>query len=164
MMANALPLSLRAGLMAALAIALLAGCGKKDQPSDKGTPAAGKAAGTEAPGKASTSPAADREIRIDEIRPEVGNLKAGQTVKIVVGGSYKLPSGGGNVGIVVQDAKNNLIMNKLLPVNNSSGSFTQEIEFKIPQTEKIQLYVPLYAKGDTKSSAVASRDWPVKDK
>ena len=163
MIAHALPLSLRAGLMTALAVALLAGCGKKDQPADKGTPAAGTAAGS-APGKASSSPAADRDIHIDEIRPEVGNLKAGQAVKIVIGGTYKLPSDGGNIGFVVQDAKNNLVMNKLLPVTNSSGSFTQEIEFKVPQTEKIQLYVPLYAKGDTKSSAVASRDWPVKEK
>jgi len=163
MIANALSLSLRAGLTAVLALALLAGCGKKDQPADKGTPAAGAGAGSAAPAK-TQSAAADRDVHIDEIRPEVGNLKTGQAVKIVVSGSYKLPPDGGNVGFVVQDAKNNLIMNKLLPVTNGSGSFTQEIEFKVPQTEKIQLYVPLYAKGDTKSSAVASRDWPVKDK
>ena len=163
MIANALLLSLRAGLMAALALALLVGCGKKDQPADKGTPAPGTARAS-APAKTSSAPTADRDIHIDEIRPEVGNLKTGQAVKIVISGSYKLPADGGNVGFVVQDAKNNLVMNKLLPVTNSSGNFTQEIEFKVPQTEKIQLYVPLYAKGDTKSSAVASREWAVKDK
>lgn len=162
MIANALPLSLRAGLIAALAVALLAGCGKKDQSPDKDTPAAGAAPAT--PYKAAPPAAVDREIRIDEIRPEVGTLKTGQAVKFVVSGTYKLPSDGGNVGFVVQDAKNGLVMNKLLPVTTSSGSFTEQIEFKVPPTERIHFHVPLYAKGENKSSAVASREWAVKDK
>ncbi|HTN48367.1 MAG TPA: hypothetical protein VMK32_02940 [Burkholderiaceae bacterium] len=163
MIAKALPLPLRAGLTAALAVALLAGCGKKDEAPDKG--AAPTAAPT-ASSQATTPPATptDREVRITEIRPELGALKVGQAVRIAISGTYKLPSDGGTVGIVVQDAKHGMVTSKLIPVSDSSGSFTQEIEFKVPATEQIFLHVPLYLKGDTKSATVASREWAVKEK
>ena len=99
-----------------------------------------------------------------EIRPELGTLTVGQPVKTVISGTYKLPSPGGSIGIVVQDGKSGLVFNKLTQVADSSGVFTQEVEFKVPATDRIFLHVPLYLKDEKKSSAVASREWAVKQK
>jgi len=161
MIDRTLPLPSRAIVAAALAAMLLGACGKKETSADKGAP---PAAAT--PSTANSAPAApvDREIRITEFRPEIGTLTVGQSVKTVVSVTYKLPSPGGTIGILVQDGKSGLVFNKLTPVADSSGVFTQEVEFKVPATDKIFLHMPLYLKDEKKSTTVASREWAVKAK
>jgi hypothetical protein len=134
----------------------LAGCGKKDatpppsaQPADKAAPAA---------------PVTDREIKIISIKPEVDALKAGDTVKIALSASYTVPAQGGLIGLVAQDAKGTLIIDKLTPVEGGSGTYVGELEFKVPLTDRVSLMVPLYAKGESKSSKVATHQFAVKAK
>lgn len=136
----------------------LTACGKKeaDKPADKApatTPPAATAPVPDTP--------ADREVRITAFKPEGATLKVGETVKVFVGATYRLPANGGSLGLVVQDGKNSPIANKLVQVATESGTITEEIEFKVPQTDRILIHVPLYAKGDTKSSTVASRELKV---
>jgi len=148
-------------LQTALALALVAGlaltaCGKKD--ADK------------APAPATTAPAPstsaekpkDRDIQITSLKPEGATFKPGQTVKIAIELAYTLPADGGSVGIVIQDGKNAPISNRLIPATPGSGTLTEEIEFKVPATDRIVVHVPLYVKGETKSSTVATRHFPVK--
>ncbi len=136
----------------------LTACGKKEaaKPTDKATPP--PAATAPAPEKS------DREVRITAFKPEGATLKVGETVKVFVAATYRLPANGGSVGIVVQDGKNTAIASKLIPVATDNGTVTEEIEFKVPQTDRILIHVPLYAKGDTKSSTVATRELTVASK
>ena len=142
--------------IAASTLVALAGCGKKDttpppsaQPADKAAP---------------TVPTTDRAIKIISIKPEVDALKAGDTVKIALSASYTVPAQGGLIGIVAQDAKGALIVDKLTPVDGGSGTFVGELEFKVPATDRVSVLVPLYAKGEDKSSTVATHQFAVKAK
>lgn len=153
-----IPFQILAILGVAGAIAL-AGCSKKDTPADKAATTAEPAA-TTAPATAPT----DREIKITSIKPDGDTLKTGEMVKLAISAAYTLPPQGGNVGVVVQDAKSGLIANKLSPVAGGSGTVNEEIEFKVPATERIVVNVPLYLKDETKSVTVAQREFAVKAK
>lgn len=139
----------------------LTACGKKEaeKAADKAPTPTPPAATAPVPDKP-----ADREVRITAFKPEGATLKVGETVKVFVGATYRLPANGGSLGVVVQDGKNTPIANKLVQVATDSGTITEEIEFKVPQTDRILIHVPLYAKGDTKSSTVASRELKVASK
>lgn len=141
----------------ASALFAVAGCGKKDAaPPPSAQPSADKAA--------PAAPATDRAVKIISIKPEVDALKAGDTVKIALSASYTVPAQGGLIGIVAQDAKGTLIVDKLTPVEGGSGTFAGELEFKVPATDRVSLLVPLYAKGESKSSTVATHQFAVKAK
>jgi predicted small lipoprotein YifL len=141
--------------VAASALFAIAGCGKKEAaPPPSAQPAADK----------SVAPATDRAVKIISIKPEVDALKAGDTVKIALSASYTVPAQGGLIGIVAQDAKGTLIVDKLTPVEGGSGTFVGELEFKVPATDRVSLLVPLYAKGESKSSTVATHQFAVKAK
>lgn len=150
-----------ATVLAIVAAVALTACGKKDAAPDKAATAAPPVAGT--PVTPPTAPT-DREIKITSIKPDGGTLKTGETVKLAISAAYTLPAQGGGVGIVVQDSKNALIANKLTQVAGGSGTVAEEIEFKVPATERIVVHVPLYLKDETKSSTVASREFTVKAK
>jgi len=144
--------------LAVVGAVALAGCGKKDAAPDKAATASPPVAGTSVvPPTAPT----DREIKITSIKPDGGTLKTGETVKLAISAAYTLPAQGGGVGIVVQDSKNALIANKLTQVLGGSGTVAEEIEFKVPATERIVVHVPLYLKDETKSATVASREFKV---
>jgi hypothetical protein len=94
----------------------------------------------------------------------VDALKAGDTVKIALSASYALPVQGGLIGLVAQDGKGALIVDKVTPVEGGSGTYVGELEFKVPATDRITVMVPLYAKGENKSSTVATHQFAVKAK
>jgi type IV pilus biogenesis protein CpaD/CtpE len=144
--------------MMAVAGALLLGCGKKDEAPPSTAPAAPAAAAPTAPVEAPK----DREIKITAIKPEGDTLKVGETVKLTITAAYTVPAQGGNVGIVVQDAKNALVVNKLTQVAGGSGNVSEVVEFKVPATERIVVNVPLYLKDETKSATVATHEFTVK--
>ena len=143
--------------VAAFTLVAVVGCGKKDATPAQTTQPPGEKA-------APATPATDREIKIISIKPEVEAFKAGDTVKIALSASYTVPAQGGLIGLVAQDSKGTLIADKLTPVEGGSGTFVGELEFKVPATDRLSLLVPLYAKGETKSSTVASREFAVKAK
>jgi hypothetical protein len=148
-------------VLAVVGALALAGCGKKDAAPEKAGTSAPPVAGT--PVVPPTAPT-DREIKITSIKPDGGTLKTGDTVKLAISAAYTLPAQGGGVGIVVQDSKNALIANKLTQVAGGSGTVAEEIEFKVPATERIVVHVPLYLKDETNSTTVASREFTVKAK
>lgn len=150
---------------AALALAMVAGlaltaCGKKD--ADKAAQAPVPAA--TAPAPASAEKPKDRDIQITSLKPEGATLKPGQTVKLALELAYTLPADGGSVGVVVQDAKNAPIFNKLIPAAPGAGRLTEELEFKVPATDRVVVHVPLYVKGETRSSTVATHSFTVSAK
>ena len=155
------PMRLRlAGMIIIAGTVMLAGCSKKETEAvaPKGAPPA--ASTTTPPPAAST----DREIKITSIQPDNTSLIAGQTAKLTVSAAYTLPAQGGSVGIVVQDGKSALVANKLKPVGGGSGTFSEEIEFKVPATDRVVVHVPLYIKNETKSVTVSSKEYTVRPK
>jgi len=150
------PVPLKAVAVIAVAAAVaLSGCGKKED-----APAAPSADG--APAAPATPP--DREIKIVEVKPDVGSLTTGDTVKIAIGGTYRVPAPGGVIGVVVQDSKNAMLANRLAPVAAGSGKFSEVVEFTVPATDRVIVHVPLYLKGESKSTTVALREYAVKSK
>jgi hypothetical protein len=49
-------------------------------------------------------------------------------------------------------------------VEAGSGTFVGELEFKVPATDRVTVLVPLYAKGENKSSTIATHQFAVKAK
>lgn len=153
---------LHAALALAMATSLaLTACGKKD--ADKAAQAPAAAATAPAPAAPAEKPK-DRDIQITSLKPEGATLKPGQTVKIALELAYTLPADGGSVGVVVQDGKNTPISNRLIPAAPGAGKLTEEVEFKVPATDRVVVHVPLYVKGETRSSTVATRSFTVSAK
>lgn len=149
---------LRAAAIAAGVAMLLAACERKP---DATSPAKADAPKQEA--KSAPAAPTDREVKITEIRPSGASLKAGEAVRLAVYGTYKLPEQGGNLGVVVQDGKSTMITSKLIPVKGGSGTFEQELEFKVPATDRVTVNVPLYLKDETTSVMVATHEFKVGD-
>lgn len=150
-------ISVRAVAVVAVATAVaLIGCSKK-QDAPTAPPAA------DAPA-APPAPPPDREIKIVDVKPDGDSLKAGDTVKLVIGGTYRVPDPGGAIGIVVQDSKSAMLANKLTTVAAGSGKFSETVEFTVPATERVIVHVPLYLKGESKSTTVALREYAVTPK
>ena len=85
-------------------------------------------------------------------------------MKLTVSAAYTLPAQGGSVGIVVQDGKSGMVANKLKSVGGGSGTLSEEIEFKVPATDRVAVHVPLYVKDEKKSATVSSREYTVRPK
>ena len=150
-------ISVRAVAVVAVATTVaLMGCSKKE-----GAPTAPPAA--DAP-TAPPAPPPDREIKIVDVKPDGDSLKAGDNVKLVIGGTYRVPEPGGAIGIVVQDSKSAMLANRLTAVAAGSGKFNETVEFTVPATERVIVHVPLYLKGESKSTTVALREYAVTPK
>lgn len=148
---------LRAFALALTCAALLVACGKKEDPGAAKAPvAAGEAKTSVVP-----APPTDREVKIMEVRPKIDALKVGDVVRLAIYGTYRVPEQGGNLGIVIQDGKGGLLSSKLVPVKGGSGNFEQEVEFKVPATDRVALNVPLYLKDETTSVTVATQEFKV---
>ncbi len=150
-------ISVQAVVVVAVATILaLMGCSKKE---DAPTAPAAADAPTAPP-----APPPDREIKIVDVKPDGDSLKAGDTVKLVIGGTYRVPDPGGAIGIVVQDSKGAMLANRLATVAAGSGKFNETVEFTVPATERVIVHVPLYLKGESKSTTVALREYAVTPK
>jgi hypothetical protein len=149
------PVQAVAVVAVAITVALM-GCSKKED-----APSAPPAA--DAP-TAPPAPPPDREIKIVDVKPDGDSLKAGDTVKLVIGGTYRVPDPGGAIGIVVQDSKSAMLANRLTTVAAGSGKFNETLEFTVPATERVIVHVPLYLKGESKSTTVALREYAVTPK
>jgi hypothetical protein len=102
-----------------------------------------------------------REVKQVTFDPDTSTLHAGQTMSLVVTTHYALPPEGGQVGVVVLDAEENLVTNRLTPAAGGAGTVTQKVDFKVPATGRLKVNVALFAKGEVKSSIVASREYRV---
>lgn len=149
----------KAGLAAACLISLMfavPGCGKNDSKaqSDKSAKSADA--------KGGTGSSAHSIIGVT-LSPDVSRpLKAGSTVKLSVEVDYMLPSQGGSIGVVVQDVGDKPVASALKEVGGGVGKFTTELEFKIaPASKSVRVSVPLYVKGETKSSEIVNKDYAV---
>ena len=115
-----------------------------------------------------TSPipgANDRSVRIASISPDSDQpLKAGSTVKLAIAVEYAVPSPGGIVGVVIQDSNNAPVKSNLREVPSGSGKVNSDIEFVVPNTKHVDVHVPLYVKGESKSSQVAVKKFLITSK
>ena len=153
-------ISVQAVVVVAVATSVaLMGCSKKED-----APTAPPTADAPTAPTAPPAPPPDREIKIVEVKPDGDSLKSGDTVKLVIGGTYRVPDPGGAIGIVVQDSKSAMLANRLTTVAPGSGKFTETVEFMVPATERVIVHVPLYLKGESKSTTVALREYAVTPK
>jgi hypothetical protein len=113
----------------------------------------------------SVTVATERSVRIASIHPDPDKpLRAGSTVKLAIAVEYAVPSPGGIVGVVIQDSNNAPVKSNLREVPSGSGKVNSEIEFVVPNTKHIDVHVPLYVKGESKSSEVAVKKFLITSK
>ena len=139
-----------AGLL--MSVFALTGCPNKSS-TDK---ASNSAVQSDNKGAPSVTASTERSVRIASISPDPDKpLRAGSTVKLAVAVEYAVPSPGGIVGMVIQDSNNAPVKSNLREVPSGSGKMNSEIEFVVPNTKHIDVHVPLYVKGESKSTQVA---------
>jgi len=148
-----------AGLL--MCVFALTGCPNKGS-TDKNSTDAAKSDPKAAP---PVTAATERSVRIASISPDPDKpLRAGSTVKLAVAVEYAVPSPGGIVGMVIQDSNNAPVKSNLREVPSGSGQMNSEIEFVVPNTKHIDVHVPLYVKGENKSSQVAVKKYLITTK
>jgi hypothetical protein len=153
-------------ILAASAVLAMTACGKRavDEPAAGPAPgASSEAAKAVTPPVSAEPPAAPlaREVKQVTFEPDTSTLHVGQTMSLAVTTHYALPPEGGQIGVVVLDAEEKLVTNKLTPAAGGAGTVTQKVDFKVPATSRLKVNVALFAKGEVKSSIVASRDYRV---
>lgn len=149
-----------AGLL--LCVVALAGCPNKGS-ADKG--GAADAAKTDNKAASPANASTERSVRIASINPDPDKpLRAGSTVKLAIAVEYAVPSPGGIVGMVIQDSNNAPVKSNLREVPSGSGKVNSEIEFVVPNTKHIDVHVPLYVKGENKSTQVAVKKYLITPK
>jgi hypothetical protein len=139
-----------------LVLLALTGC-PKEMPTSGGTVTKTDASSAATPTGATISIAS---INPDPSQP----LRAGAKVKIRVEADYVLPSQGGMVGLVIQGADNKPLESSLKPASGGSGRFSTEVEFVVPNAKQLTVHVPLYVKGEMKSSNVALKHYQIAGK
>lgn len=103
-----------------------------------------------------------RTVTISSITPSTEKpLQAGTKVRLAVNVDYEVPKPGGILGIVVQDSNNGPVKSNLKEVPSGAGKMSSEIEFIVPNVKHIDVHVPLYVKGETKSSQVAVKQFKI---
>lgn len=148
-----------AGLL--MCLFTLAGCQNKSS-TDKG---ATETANGDSKATAPVTAADNRSVRIAAISPDPDKpLRAGSTVKLAIAVEYAVPNPGGIVGVVIQDSNNAPVKSNLREVPSGSGKLNSDIEFVVPNTKHVDVHVPLYVKGENKSSQVAVKKFLVTPK
>ena len=149
-----------ANVVSGLLFCLLALTGCPNKPSTE----AAKSDKAAAPAPAATS-AADRSVRIVSISPDSDKpLRAGSTVKLAIAVEYNVPNPGGIVGVVIQDSNNASVKSNLREVPSGSGKVNPDIEFVVPNAKHVDVHVPLYVKGESKSTQVAVKKYLITPK
>jgi hypothetical protein len=117
------------------------------------------------PAAPATTSTADRSVRIISISPDSDKpLRAGSTVKLAIAVEYAVPSPGGIVGVVIQDSNNASVKSNSREVPSGSGKVNSDIEFVVPNAKHVDVHVPLYVKGENKSSQVAVKKYLITPK
>ena len=68
------------------------------------------------------------------------------------------------MGVVIQDSNNAPVKSNLREVPSGSGKINPDIEFVVPNAKHIDVHVPLYLKGENKSSQVAVKKFLITPK
>ncbi len=132
----------------------LVGCPNKGAPNPAGNAPSGDTG--------ASNGATRRAVTISSISPSPDKpLQVGSKTRIEMGIEYTVPSPGGILGIVIQDSNNSPVKSNLKEVPSGSGTITSEIEFVVPNAKHIDVHVPLYVKGETKSSQVAVKQFKI---
>lgn len=121
---------------------LLAGCDQQP-PAPEATPAVSTVS------VASISPAIEDELRVDQV------------VELRVELDYSLGAPAGNVGLVVQTAQGEVLLQNIQPIEQGSGRLSLQADFTVPATEAIHVVMPLSHRGRSATSVVEIRSYAV---
>jgi hypothetical protein len=101
-------------------------------------------------------------VEIVGISPSTDELlHQGQRVRLSVKVAYKLIGKDGLLGIVVQDASNDVLAISEGSIAKGTGNQDFAVDFTVPETTDVQLFVPLSAKGQNATRTVTMRTYKV---
>jgi hypothetical protein len=90
-------------------------------------------------------------------------LVAGEKVQLSVKVAYVLNAESGTVALVVQDASGIVAMTQTT-ASKGTGNANLSLEFTVPKTTELQVFVPLGAKDQESTTTVAARTYKVTPK
>jgi len=137
-------------ILGLFAVLLLAGCQREAQSPSPPSPSSILAA------------PAGSSVRILSVDPPTSvALRVGDKVTLKLDVQYVLAAESGTVAIVVQAANNSPLAQNVSVIRNGSGKLNLQAEFVVPQTNAVQVFVPLHAQGQGPTSTVDSRAFEV---
>ena len=87
-------------------------------------------------------------------------LHSGQRVRLELKVGYTLMADAGNLQVIVQNATGAFATTGA-SVSRGAGSEDFALEFKVPATESIEVFVPLFAEGQKATTTVVTREYKV---
>ena len=104
-------------------------------------------------------------VSIVSITPSISQqLRFGEKVKLNVKAAYTLTSESGTLALVVQDSNNTPLAQTINVVLKGSGTEEFAVEFTVPETKAVQVFVPLSAQDQGSTATVSSRAYKVTSK
>jgi hypothetical protein len=101
-------------------------------------------------------------VNIIEIAPSASDaLVVGQKVSLRVKAAFTLAAESGTLGLVVQDAGTTGLAQTMSVVFRGSGTEELAVEFTVPDTKAVQVFVPLSVQGQSSTATVSSRAYKV---
>jgi hypothetical protein len=101
-------------------------------------------------------------VNIVEIVPSASEtLAVGQKVNLKVKAAYTLAAESATLGLVVQDAGTVGLAQTVAVVSRGSGNEELSVEFTVPDTKAVQVFVPLTVQGQSSTATVSSRVYKV---
>lgn len=90
-------------------------------------------------------------------------LQAGDHVKVEVELIYSLLEPAGQIMVFVQRSEKGMppILSKGIPITQGTGQLEFAVDFTVPNTNKINIFTPLTAKGTVRSKVVDSLSFDV---
>ena len=88
-------------------------------------------------------------------------LVPGTSTRFELKVAYTLSVDSGTIDAVFQDAKGEVLSLTRAKVSKGTGNEDFTVAIKIPETESVQLFVPLGAEGQTATSTIATRTYKV---
>lgn len=144
------PASATSCIICLSAVLLVAGCQREAPASNPSLPGSIPAAPT------------GSSVRILSVDPATSvPLRVGAKVTLKVEAQYTLGAESGTVAIVVQAANNAPLAQNVSVIRNGTGKVNLQAEFVVPQTNAVQVFVPLHVQGQGPTSTVDSRAFEV---
>ena len=113
---------------------------------------------------AAPAPAGSR-VSIVGITPTTDEaFLVGQRVRLELKVAYELTAESGSLDVFIQDAEGQAFAMSRMAITRGVGNEDFALEFKVPNTKSIQVFVPLGAEGQQATTTMATREFRVSAK
>lgn len=101
-------------------------------------------------------------VEVVSITPSIEDeLRVGDVVEVAVELAYTLGAPAGNIGLVVQTAEGEVLLQTIEPISQGNDRLSLQASFTVPVTDAIHVVMPLSHRGRSSTSVVEIRSYAV---